>query len=375
MEIYLDNAATTKIRPEVQEAMAPWLSTEYGNPSSHHAIGRRAAEAVRAAREIIAKSINAEPDEIFFTSGGSESNTWAVDGLYCVDNGGHILMTNIEHHSLINVRHKKKLIGVDSNGYVDIPILHNNIEFNTPIVCVMMANNEIGTIEPISTIDKICYDENVFLHVDAVQAYGHLPIDVKEYMAMSTMSASGHKIGAPKGIGFLYIQRDVQQLYHSLISGGQQEFGKRGGTENVAAIVGLAKASILAHEEMQTAYDKNRALVSNLWDTLAQCTNIHINGLNIDSDDRLANNLNIRIDGVRAEELIELLSSHGVYVSSGSACNSDDEAPSHVLTSIGLTKEEANSSIRITLGNETTKEEIDEAGRIIMNDINLLRGE
>ena len=372
--VYLDYAATTPLRSEVREAMMPWLTNEFGNPSSHYEIGRRASDAVWNARETIASMIGADPEEIFFTSGGSEANTWAIAGLYHIDTCGHVLMSNIEHHSILNTRKKKLLIGVDQEGMLDLEALEKNIEYNTPLVSVMMVNNEIGTIEPIEAIDDICSKNEVFLHIDAVQAFGHFPIKVTQYSAVSTMSASAHKIGGPKGIGFLYIQRAVQSLYDSLICGGQQEFGKRGGTENVAGIIGFAKACELANKEMEIVYDKNKLLQRTMWDILSHALpDIYLNGASLDSGNRLINNLNIRFDGIRAEELMELLNTHEVYVSSGSACNSDSDEPSHVLKSIGLTDDEANSSIRITLGNVTSKEEIELASRIIINDVNLLR--
>ena len=372
--IYLDYAATTPLRSEVREAMMPWLTNEFGNPSSHYAIGRRASEAVWNARETIANMLSVSPEEIFFTSGGSEANTWAITGLYNIDTCGYALMSNIEHHSLLNIRKKRLFIGVDKDGIVDLDTLEKNIIYDTPIVSVMMVNNEIGTIEPIDAIDDICFKHEVFLHVDAVQAFGHFPIKLTKYSAVSSMSASAHKIGGPKGIGFLYIQKAVQDLYHSLICGGQQEFGKRGGTENVAAIVGFAKACELASKEMEMIYDKNKMLQRTMWDILSNALpNAHLNGASLDSGNRMVNNLNIRFDGVRAEELMELLNTHEVYVSSGSACNSDSDEPSHVLKSIGLTDDEANSSIRITLGSMTSRDEIELASRIIINDVNLLR--
>ncbi len=375
MQIYLDHASTTPVRQEVFEAMKPWLTEKYGNPSSHHELGREAATALWKARETVASVINADPDEIFFTSGGSEANTWAINGLYCINNGGDVIMSSIEHHSLLNLRRRKKLISVDHDGIIDLTSLSDGLEYNTPIVAVMMVNNEVGSIQPIKKIDDICYKSTTFLHVDAVQAFGHIPINVRDYKAVSSMSGSAHKIGGPKGVGFLYIQKDVQELYHPLISGGQQENGLRGGTENIAGIVGFAKACELSVDEMQTEHDKNQILMKELVNNLIKCTNIHVNGPSVKSKNRVVSNLNIRVDGVRAEELIELLSSHGVYVSSGSACNSDSEEPSHVLKAIGLTDEEANSSIRITLGRMTTMEEINRATEIILRDINMLKGE
>ena len=374
MWIYLDNASTTPIRPEVRAAMEPWLSDEYGNPSSHHELGQSAAEAVRDAREVVASMIGARPDEIFFTSGGSEANSWAINGLYCIDNGGHILMSAIEHHSLLNNRHRKELIGVNEYGVVNLAELNRRINFNTPIVAVMMANNEIGTIEPIDRIDQICYEHMCFLHVDAVQAFGHIPINVKNYMAVSTMSASAHKIYGPKGVGFLYIQRDVQLLYHPIIIGGQQEFGMRGGTENVAGIIGFAKACELAQKEMEDVYDRNRTCIIRMWNEFRKFEGTHLNGFAPDSEDRLPNNLSVSFDEIRAEELLELLSEDGVYVSSGSACNSDSDEPSHVLTAIGLSEDRANSTIRISLGYHTSIEEVDRALNTIIKDVRILRG-
>lgn len=373
--IYLDNNATTPLREEVFNAMMPWLVNEYGNPSSHYAMGRRASEAVRRAREIVASMINADPEEIFFTSGGSESNTWALDGLYNIDNGGYILMSNIEHHSLLNARHKKKLIGVDKNGVIDIDTLYANIEYDTPIIAIMMVNNEIGTIEPIEQIDYIAYQNKVFLHCDAVQAFGHIHINVRDYLAMSTMSASAHKIGGPKGVGFLYIQKDVQKLYHPLIIGGQQERGMRGGTENVAGIVGFAKACEIAQSEMRSVYTRQLQFSYDLWHRLKTNLkeNINLNGAPIDSYDRMPNNLNICLKGIEAEAMIELLGQQDICVSSGSACNSDSGEPSHVLTSIGLSDDEANSSIRISLGVNTTQEDIEYVAKTIIDDYDMLR--
>ena len=372
--MYLDNASTTPLRTEVCDAMYPWLTSEYGNPNSHHAIGHAAAYAIDDAREIVAAMINAEPDEIFFTSCGSESNTWAINGLYNIDTCGPFITSSIEHHSILRNRHKKCIIDVDEYGTVDLSLLEKSIAFNTPIVAMMMVNNEIGTIEPISEIDKVCIKHDTFMHIDAVQAFGHIPIDVKKYYSLSTLSASAHKIGGPKGIGCLYIQKDVQELYYPLICGGQQEFGKRGGTENVAGIVGFAKACELAQKEMKTVYDKHRAYLCALWRELEEAfeNDIRINGYPVDSENRIANNLNFSIRGVRAEELMELLNQNEVYVSSGSACNSDSDEPSHVLKAIGLTDDEANTAIRVSLGSCTTGEEIDLAAKIIINSAMML---
>lgn len=374
MKIYLDNAATTPVRPEVKDAMMPWLMNEYGNPSSHYELGHTAADAIWSARKTIASMINAEPEEIFFTSGGSESNTWAINGLYNINECGPFVTSAIEHHSILNNRKKKKIVHVDENGSIYLDSLREAISYNTPLVAVMMVNNEIGTIEPIKEVDKICYEADTFLHVDAVQAFGHIPIDVKQYLGVSTLSASGHKIGAPKGVGFLYIQKDVQKLYNPLIYGGQQEFGMRGGTENVASIVGFAKTCELAKNEIDIVQNRNRSYLCAMWHDLREAFDdeVWINGHEIWSPNRIGNNLNILFHGVRAEELMELLNFNGVYVSSGSACNSDSNEPSHVLKELGLSDDDANASIRISLGYQTTGEEIAIATKNIINNVELL---
>lgn len=371
--IYLDNAATTRVRPEVAAAMKPWIETYFGNPSSPYVIGRDAARAIETARCQVAQMINAEPEEIFFTSCGSEANTWAIDGLYCIENGGYVLMSNIEHHSILNNRRKKKLIGVDWNGTIDLDTLADNIEFDTPIVAVMMVNNEIGTVQPIEDLDRICLEHNVFLHMDGVQALGHIPIDVRRYAAISSISMSAHKIGGPKGVGALYIQKDVQQLYHELIHGGQQESGMRGGTQNVAGIVGFGKACELTMQDMFSTNEHHvglrRFFCSELQDNI---DDVDFPGRGADRH-FVPNIVSTKINGVRAEELIEYLQTEGVYVSSGSACNSASNEPSHVLTAIGLTEEEANSTIRVSFGYDTTQEDVDKAVLAIERGVNLLR--
>ena len=375
--IYLDNAATTPLRPEVFHEMEQWLTTEYGNPSSHHLAGRRAAEALINARETIAEMIHARPDEIFFTSGGSEANTWAVMGLYGIGSYGHVIMSSIEHHSLLNIDRTKRLINVDEHGRIDLQDLgkSSNIQSDTPVVCVMMVNNEIGTIQPIDIIDQSCMERSVLFHVDAVQAFGHIPIDVTLYKAMSTMSASAHKIGGPKGVGFLYISKPVQEFYHPLIAGGQQERGMRGGTENVAGIVGFAKACALAQRDMEKMQTKYNMLAYDFLKTLQDKCNVNfsINGYELGDARRVSHILNLTFENTQAEILTELLSEQEVCVSSGSACNSDSDEPSHVLTAIGLDEEMANNSVRVSFGYQNTEEEILRAAEIIANDVNMLK--
>ena len=372
--VYLDNAATTRVRPKVADVMDAWTRSDYGfgNPSSPYEIGRYAHQAIYRARCHVANMINADPDEIFFTSCGSEANSWAIDGLYCIENGGAVLMSNIEHHSILNNRRKKKLIGVDNNGRIDLQALDDNIEADTPVVAIMMVNNEIGTIQDIATLDEMCFDHNVFLHMDAVQALGHIPIDVKKFSAISSISMSAHKIGGPKGVGALWIQKDVQQLYHSLIHGGQQEQGKRGGTENITGIIGFGEA---CHETyLNMPYE--HAKYNDFKNLFVSGLSSKIDGIEFNRgvDDMFVPNIiSTKIKGVKAEELIEYLNVEHVYVSSGSACNTSDNEPSHVLKSIGLSDEDANSTIRVSFGWDTEADDVKKGIDAIVRGVDILR--
>jgi len=375
MSYYFDNASTTPIKKEVLEAMNPWLSSDWGNPSSKYLIGRKAHNAINNARKIVAESIGADPNEIFFTSSGSEANTWGIHGVYCI-HSGDVLVSTIEHHSVLNSVNSEGIdaeyIPVDSEGKIDTNSLIAKINHHTPLVAVMMVNNEIGTIQPISDIAKICETEGIFFHVDAVQALGHMPINVHE-SGITSLSISGHKIGAPKGIGALYIRKDAQQFYRPLICGGQQEFGMRGGTENVPYIIGFAKACELAINKLEYSWAV-RKLSSYIWDFLnTNIPDIKINGTPITAPTHIPNILNVSFTGIRGEELVTMLDEQEIYVSTGSACNSDSQKPSHVLKAIGCSDEEANSSIRISLSNETTLKEVNDFCEKLVYDIKILR--
>ncbi len=380
--LYFDYAATTPLRDEVREAMMPYLTTEYGNPNSQYELGFKALEAIDNARDIIAKSINADKDEIFFTSGGSESNSWAIKEFYIATHfyGRTIIISPVEHHSILNAcedaiyRYNAQIsyVHTDKYGYIDVEDLKQLLADREirPLVSIMAINNELGTVQPIKAIGDTCRRKAVF-HTDAVQAYGHMPIDVKE-MNIDMMSASGHKIYGPKGIGFMYVRKEVQKDLHPLINGGQQERGMRGGTENVAGIVGLAKASELAIKEMNKVNKKNEDLRNML------IKYVHIYGGHINSPTEKhysPNHVNFRFDDIRAEVWNEFLSSNGICISSGSACNSHSNEPSHVLTAIGLSEDEANESVRVTFGRNTTDKDLGELIRAIKTGAEMLKPE
>ncbi len=365
MSTYFDYAATTPLRKEVLESMMPYLTTEYGNPSSQYDLGYRAMTAIDEARQTIAKTINAEPDEIFFTSGGSESNSLAIKGYFENYYGQTIITTPIEHHSLLNAcgdlalfRDAQVLyVNIDQHGYVDVGNLRELVaeQDKMPLVSIMSINNELGTIEPIKAIGDECRKKAIF-HTDAVQAYGHTQINVKE-SGIDMLSASGHKIYGPKGVGFLYVKKDIQKNLHPIINGGQQEHGIRGGTENVASIVGLAKAAELSISEMDRANQKN----ARLRDILARFVISSGGWINSPEGKHSSpSHLNFRYVGIRAELWNEFLGSYGICISSGSACNSMSGEPSHVLKAVGLSDEEADESIRVSFGKDTTEEDINE---------------
>lgn len=376
MSYYFDSASTTPVNQDVLEVMSAWLTTEFGNPSSKYAIGRNAHRAVEHAREVVAATIGADPDEVFFTSSGSEANTWGIGGVQCI-RAGKVLVSPIEHHSVLNIANSHGIesdyLDVDSQGLVDTNSLITKITHTTPLVAVMMVNNEIGTIQPIADIAKVCETKGIYFHVDAVQALGHMPIKVGD-TGITSLSISGHKIGAPKGIGALYIRKDVQKYYSPLICGGQQEFGMRGGTENVPYIVGFAKACEIASQHMDDSWAVHK-LVAYIWDFISvNIPNVKLNGARINSENHTSNILNVSIEGVRGEEIEAMLDEQGFYISTGSACNSDSQEPSHVLKAIGLSDDEANSSIRISLSNDTTLKEVNEFCEKLAYDIQILRG-
>ncbi|MBR6638332.1 MAG: cysteine desulfurase, partial [Lachnospiraceae bacterium] len=364
--IYLDYAATTPMREEVFQAMRPYMTKEFGNPSSAYSLGRTARAAVNSARKIIADSIGAKESEIYFTSGGTEADNWAIKGTYRMTllegRHCHIITDEIEHHAVLHTCKALEDIGcevtylpVDDTGKVNPAMLEKTIRPDTALVSVMMANNEIGTIQPIREIAKITKKHNILFHVDAVQAYGHMPINVEE-LGIDMMSVSAHKLYGPKGIGFLYIREGV--LDESLLHGGAQENGMRAGTENVAAIVGMGEAVRLAMQELKEESARERKLRDAFIEEVTSgIPYVRLNGAY--GDERLANNINFSFQFVESESLLIMLDMKGICISAGSACTTGSKSPSHVLTAIGLPASLANGSIRLTLGRNTTKEELD----------------
>lgn len=359
--IYVDHAATTKVRPEVLEAMLPFLTEYYGNVSSMYSISDVTEQAVNDARSTIAAAIGASAQEIIFTSCGSESNNMALRGIIKKLGKGHIITTNIEHHAILHtVKALEKegctatYLEVDEKGLISPEQLEAAITPDTRIISVMMANNEIGTIEPIKELAAVAKKHGILFHTDAVQTVGHLPIDVKE-LGVDMLSASGHKFGAPKGIGFLYVRGGL--YLPALITGGGQERGKRAGTENTAFIVGMAKALELATNEMEDTNARLTQMRNKLMDGILE--RIPYCRLNGDAQKRMPGNVNVSIEFIEGEALLLMLDMNGIMASSGSACTTGSLDPSHVLLAIGLTHEVAHGSLRLTLGNDNTDEDID----------------
>ncbi len=362
--IYLDNAGTTKISENVKKAILPYFDENYGNASSLNIMGQLAKEALEKAREDVAKCINAEKTEIYFTSGGSESDTWAINSVAL--NGlkkgkNHIITSSFEHHAVLNTLEKLEKQGckitylpVYKNGIIKIKDLEDAISENTCLVSIMTANNEIGTIQPIKEIGKICREKGIYFHTDAVQAVGHINIDVKE-MNTDLLSMSGHKFHGPKGVGVLYVKKGVP--LQKMIEGGSQENGKRAGTENIASIVGLSVALKEAVSKIDKNAEKETKLRDKLFNELIKIPHSVING---DEEQRLSNNLNMSFEGIEGESLLLLLNDYGICASSGSACTSKSLQPSHVLLAIGLPHEVAHGSLRLTLSKYTKENEIDE---------------
>lgn len=361
--IYLDNAATTKTRPEVVEAMLPYFTEFYGNPSSVYTFSAKSKEAVTKAREIIADSLGVKSNEIYFTAGGSEADNWAlVAAAEAYEaKGKHIITSKIEHHAILHTcEHLEKrgyevtYLDVDENGVVKLDELKKAIRPDTILISIMFANNEIGTIEPIKEIGAIAKEHGILFHTDAVQAYGHVPISADEYN-IDMLSASGHKINGPKGIGFLYIRKGVK--IRSFIHGGAQERRRRAGTENVPGIVGFGKAVQLAMDEMEERTKKEVEMREYLMEkVLREVPFTRING---SRTSRLPNNINFAFQFIEGESLLIKLDMAGICGSSGSACTSGSLDPSHVLLAIGLPHEIAHGSLRLTLSEENTMEEMD----------------
>ena len=361
--IYLDNAATTRTAPEVVEAMVPYFSEHYGNPSSVYSLAGDSKKAITKSRETIAKALGAKSNEIYFTAGGSEADNWALKAAAeaYASKGNHIITTKIEHHAILHTcEYLEKrgfevtYLNVDENGVVRLEELKKAIRPTTILISVMFANNEIGTIEPIKEIGEIAKEHGILFHTDAVQAFGQVPISVDEYH-IDMLSSSGHKLNGPKGIGFLYIRTGLK--LRSFIHGGAQERKRRAGTENVPGIVGYGKAVERALDTLESRTAKERDLRDYLIRrVLAEVPFTRLNG---HRTNRLPNNANFSFQFVEGESLLIMLDMEGICASSGSACTSGSLDPSHVLLAIGLPHEIAHGSLRLTLGEETTREEID----------------
>ncbi len=361
--IYLDNAATTKVRKEVLDEMFPYFTEYYTNPSSIYTSSREVSKKVEEAREVLAKTINASKDEIYFTSGGSESDNWAIKKIMIerMNKGKHIITTKIEHHAILESCHYLEKLGfevtylnVDKDGIIDLHELENSIREDTIMVSIMAANNEIGSIMPLKEIGEICKKHNIIFHTDAVQAYGNTNIDVN-LMNIDLLSTSAHKIEGPKGIGFLYVRKGVNIL--PLINGGMQERGKRAGTTNAPSIIGFAKAAELKFNEME----KNNKYVLSLREHLIDrvLNEIPYSKLNGSRIKRLPGNANFSFQFIEGEGMLLKLDAKGICASSGSACTSGSLDPSHVLLAIGLPHEIAHGSLRLTMNHDNTMEEID----------------
>lgn len=362
-KIYLDNAATTRTAKEVVDAMIPYFTENYGNPSSIYELGQRSKEAITTAREQIAEVIGAKPEEIYFTAGGSEADNWALKAACEAyeKKGKHIITTKIEHHAILHTceyLEKKGVevtyLDVDENGLVDLDELQKAIRPDTILISIMFANNEIGTIEPVKEIGMIAKEHGILFHTDAVQAFGQVPIDVDD-MHIDMLSSSAHKINGPKGIGFLYIRKGVKIC--SFVHGGAQERKRRAGTENVPAIVGYGVAAKRAADTMEERTARERQLRDDFIERVEK--EIPYVKLNGHPTKRLPNNINFSFRFIEGESLLIMLDMKGIAGSSGSACTSGSLDPSHVLLAIGLPHEIAHGSLRLSLGEDTTKEDLD----------------
>lgn len=377
MEIYLDNAATTKMNDKVFEEMIPYLKDNYGNPSSAYKIGRDNKEIIENARKEVAEILNASPSEIYFTSGGSEADNMALKGIALgnVDKGKHIITSKIEHPAVLDTCKELEregfeisYIGVNENGIVDLTELENKIRKDTILISIMLANNEIGTIQPIKKISKIAKKNNILFHTDSVQAVGNIKIDVQD-MNIDALSLSAHKFYGPKGIGVLYLRDGIK--FRKYLNGGHQERNRRAGTENVAGIVGLSKAMSLSYENLE---ENNKRIIElrNYFinEIKKNIKKIKING---DLENRLPGNINVSFEFVEADNILHELDKRGIYISTGSACTTGSIESSHVLRAIGLSNGMAHATIRISIGKYNTKEEIDYAIKCIVEIVNNLR--
>ena len=360
---YFDNAATTKVKKEVLDKMFPYLTQEYGNPSSLYKLGRIARAGVEEARKQVATLLNCDKNEIYFTSGGTESDNTALKGIMYLEKnkGKHIITSKIEHPAILNTcktleenGYKVTYLNVDKEGIINIEELNNCITKDTVLISIMFANNEIGSIQPIEKIGEIANKRGIIFHTDAVQACGNVDIDVKK-LKIDMLSLSGHKIGAPKGIGALYVKNNIE--FKNLIDGGHQERDKRAGTENVAGMVGLGEACKIAKSNMDKHIHQLRELRDAYFTQISNnLSDIKING---SIEYRLPGNSNISFKDMNGDELLARLDEKGICASAGSACSSASHIPSHVLTAIGLTKEYAEGTLRVTFGDDNTKDDVD----------------
>lgn len=375
--IYLDNAATTKTAPEVVEAMLPFFSENYGNASSIYGLGRSSRKAVNEARTVIAESIGAKPEEIYFTAGGSESDNWALKATAETyeGKGKHIITTKIEHHAVLHTCEYLEKRGfeityleVDETGMVSVRELEKAIRPDTILISIMFANNEIGTIEPVEELGALAKSKGILFHTDAVQAYGQLPIDV-DRLSIDLLSASAHKLNGPKGIGFLYVRNGVK--LRPFVHGGAQERGRRAGTENVPAIAGFGAAAGRAMAAMEEKIRKETKLrdylIARIEKEIPYCR------LNGHRTKRLPNNVNFSFQFIEGESMLIMLDMKGICASSGSACTSGSLDPSHVLLAIGLKHEEAHGSLRLTVSEENTIEEMEQVVEAVKEIVQRLR--
>lgn len=375
--IYLDNAATTQMDEEVLECMLPYLREYYGNPAAIYSLAGQSGKAVAKARSQVAELIGARKEEIYFTGGGSESDNWAIKAVADLyeKEGCHIITTTIEHHAVLHTceyLEKKGIrvtyVGVDAQGFVDPEKIRQAIRPDTRLISVMAANNEIGTIQPLKEIGQIARTQGILFHTDAVQAFGHIPLDVEE-LQVDLLSASGHKIHGPKGVGILYIRRNVK--LGSFLHGGAQERHRRAGTHNVPAIVGMGKAAELAKQRMTESMAKESKLRDYLIErVLTQVPETYLNG---SRENRLPNNVSFCFRGIEGESLLILLDQKGICGSGGSACSTGAVDPSHVLRAIGVQEDLTRGVLRLTVSSQTTREELDMAVEAIRSNVEKLR--
>ena len=376
MTIYMDNSATTPVRKEVVEEMIPYLTENFGNPSSIYDLGKTSKHAVEKARKRVAYAIGAEENEIYFTSGGTESDNWAIKGIAFANRnkGKHIITSSIEHHAVLHAckwlegqGFEVTYLPVDKYGMVSPEYLKNVIRDDTILISIMLANNEIGTIQPVDEIGKIARENRIYFHTDAVQAIGHVPIDVQK-MNIDLLSLSGHKFQEPKGCGALYIRKGTK--IETLLHGGAQERKRRAGTENVSAIAGLGKAIELAVGEIGESDKTLLEMRARLIKDLLKIPKTHLNGHPIK---RLANNVNVTFEYIEGESLLLLLNAKGVFASTGSVCNSSSLEPSHVLTACGVPHEIVHGSLRLSLGKMNTQEDVNRVLEVLPGIVQKLR--